>query len=36
LSRLPTLFVIGSGLGPALLAYWISRPGKKVWGNVSI
>jgi uncharacterized membrane protein YesL len=24
--RLPTLFVIGSGLVPALLAYWISRP----------
>ncbi|ADB29487.1 protein of unknown function DUF624 [Kribbella flavida DSM 17836] len=23
--RLPTLFVIGSGLVPALLAYWISR-----------
>jgi uncharacterized membrane protein YesL len=36
LSRLPTLFVIGSGLVPALLAYWISRPGKKVSGNVSI
>jgi len=28
LVRLPTLFVIGSGLVPALLAYWISRPAK--------
>jgi uncharacterized membrane protein YesL len=29
LSRLPTLFVIGSGLVPALLAYWISRTTDK-------
>lgn len=39
LSRLPTLFVIGSGLVPALLAYWISRTTntrpKKDSGNVS-
>jgi hypothetical protein len=40
LARLPTLFVIGSGLVPALLAYWISRSGtagpKKDSGTVSI
>ena len=40
LTRLPTLFVIGSGLVPALLAYWISRTTnarpKKDSGNVSI
>jgi uncharacterized membrane protein YesL len=39
LSRLPTLFIIGSGLVPALLAYWISRTTnalpKKDSGNVS-
>jgi uncharacterized membrane protein YesL len=40
LSRLPTLFVVGSGLVPALLAYWISRTTdkrpKKDSGDVSI
>lgn len=40
LSRLPTLFVIGSGLVPALLAYWIARTSttrpKKDSGDVSI
>jgi uncharacterized membrane protein YesL len=37
LTRLPTLFVIGSGLVPALLAYWISRTRqKKDSGSVSI
>jgi uncharacterized membrane protein YesL len=40
LTRLPTLFVIGSGLVPALLAYWISRTTnarqKKDSGGVSI
>lgn len=40
LARLPTLFVIGSGLVPALLAYWISRyrtaGPKKDSGSVSI
>ncbi|TWD80958.1 putative membrane protein YesL [Kribbella amoyensis] len=39
-ARLPTVFVIGSGLVPALLAYWISRtPAKrqeKSSGDVSI
>jgi hypothetical protein len=38
--RLPTLFVIGSGLVPALIAYWISRPRRtgeeKTSGPVSI
>jgi uncharacterized membrane protein YesL len=38
--RLPTLFVIGSGLVPALIAYWISRPPRtgeeKISGTVSI
>jgi uncharacterized membrane protein YesL len=38
--RLPTLFVIGSGLVPALIAYWISRPPRtreeKTSGTVSI
>ncbi|MGC4936417.1 DUF624 domain-containing protein [Kribbella sp. DT2] len=38
--RLPTLFVIGSGLVPALIAYWISRPPRvreqKSSGTVSI
>ncbi|ONI67462.1 hypothetical protein BWI15_30525 [Kribbella sp. ALI-6-A] len=38
--RLPTLFVIGSGLVPALIAYWISRPprtrAEKSPGSVSI
>ena len=40
LARLPTLFVIGSGLIPALIAYWISRTTttrpKKDPGDVSI
>jgi uncharacterized membrane protein YesL len=40
LARVPTLFVIGSGLVPALLAYWISRTKsarpKKDSGSVSI
>jgi uncharacterized membrane protein YesL len=36
LARLPTLFVVGSGLVPALLAYWISQTRqKKDSGNVS-
>lgn len=26
LSKLPTLFLVGSGLVPALLGYWLSRP----------
>jgi uncharacterized membrane protein YesL len=38
--RLPTVFVIGSGLVPALLAYWISRTAtvrrKKNPGDMSI
>ena len=40
LARLPTLFVVGSGLIPALIAYWISRTTttrpKKDSGDVSI
>lgn len=40
LGRLPTLFVVGSGLVPALIAYWISRSGRarpeKSSGDVSI
>ncbi|GAA1602848.1 hypothetical protein GCM10009789_66080 [Kribbella sancticallisti] len=40
LTRLPTLFVVGSGLVPALLAYWIARTTttrpKKDSGDVSI
>jgi uncharacterized membrane protein YesL len=40
LSQLPTLFLVGSGLVPALLAYWISRTTdrrpKKDSGDVSI
>ncbi|WP_233712123.1 YesL family protein [Kribbella turkmenica] len=36
LSRLPTLFVVGSGLVPALIAYWLSKPAGKTPGNVSI
>lgn len=40
LAKLPTLFVIGSGLVPALIAYWISRTTttrpKKDPGDVSI
>jgi uncharacterized membrane protein YesL len=38
LTRLPTLFVIGSGLVPALLAYWIAASSrrKKDSGSVSI
>ncbi|TCO47726.1 putative membrane protein YesL [Kribbella antiqua] len=37
LATVPTLFVVGSGLVPALIAYWMSRPGrKKDSGDVSI
>lgn len=36
LSTLPTLFVVGSGLVPALLAYWLSRPARKTSKDVSI
>jgi uncharacterized membrane protein YesL len=36
LSTLPTLFVVGSGLVPALLAYWLSKPARKTSGDVSI
>ena len=36
LSTLPTLFVVGSGLVPALLAYWLSRPSRKTSAAVSI
>ncbi|WP_433164644.1 YesL family protein [Kribbella sp. CA-247076] len=36
LSRLPTLFVVGSGLVPALIAYWLSKPSRKTSENVSI
>lgn len=40
LSRLPTLFLVGSGLVPALLAYWIAHTRtdrkKKSSGDVSI
>lgn len=35
LSRLPTLFVVGSGLVPALIGYWISRPSRKTSADVS-
>lgn len=39
-SQLPTLFAVGSGLVPALIGYWISRPrtvpAKKDSGDVSI
>ena len=36
LSQLPTQFVVGSGLVPALIAYWISRPARKTSEDVSI
>ncbi|MEV6287100.1 DUF624 domain-containing protein [Kribbella sp. NPDC051770] len=37
IGRLPTLFVIGSGLVPALIAYWIAKPARrKESGTVSI
>ncbi|MFG1818506.1 DUF624 domain-containing protein [Kribbella sp. NPDC049174] len=36
LSTLPTLFVVGSGLVPALLAYWMSKPARKTSKGVSI
>jgi uncharacterized membrane protein YesL len=36
LSQLPTLFVVGSGLVPALISYWISRPARKTSADVSI
>lgn len=36
LARLPTLFVIGSGLVPALIGYWLSKPSRKTSGDVSI
>jgi len=36
LSQVPTLFVVGSGLVPALIAYWISRPSRKTSEDVSI
>ena len=36
LSTLPTLFVVGSGLVPALLAYWLSKPARKTSEDVSI
>jgi uncharacterized membrane protein YesL len=40
LSTVPTLFVVGSGLVPALIAYWMSRPPRarqeKSSGDVSI
>jgi uncharacterized membrane protein YesL len=35
LARLPTLFVVGSGLIPALIAYWMSKPARKTSGDVS-
>lgn len=36
LSTLPTLFVVGSGLVPALLAYWLSKSSRKTSEDVSI
>ncbi|TCO19236.1 putative membrane protein YesL [Kribbella steppae] len=36
LARLPTLFVVGSGLVPALLGYWLSKPARKTSEDVSI
>jgi len=36
LAQVPTLFVAGSGLVPALIAYWISRPARKSSEDVSI
>lgn len=36
LAKLPTLFVIGSGLVPALIGYWLSKPSRKTSGDVSI
>jgi uncharacterized membrane protein YesL len=35
-SQVVTLFVVGSGLVPALIAYWMARPAKKTSGDVSI
>ncbi|MEI8410391.1 MULTISPECIES: DUF624 domain-containing protein [unclassified Kribbella] len=36
LARLPTLFVVGSGLVPALIGYWLTKPSRKTSGDVSI
>lgn len=35
-SQVVTLFVVGSGLVPALIAYWMSRPVRKTSEDVSI
>jgi uncharacterized membrane protein YesL len=35
-SQVVTLFLIGSGLVPALIAYWMARPARKTSGDVSI
>ncbi|MEV0284322.1 MULTISPECIES: DUF624 domain-containing protein [unclassified Kribbella] len=35
-SQVVTLFVVGSGLVPALIAYWMSRPSRKTSEDVSI
>lgn len=32
-ARLPTVLLVGSGLVPALLAYWLRHPGQRTTGN---